>query len=210
MDLSYAFSVIIRLFFWHFWLESLWLNPILVIVMQQHHAMSPVIIGLPEHVTLFMEDIEVTPTTCTNSWSNSFRTASKCSLWLPIKKHKSRFLFILKVIIQGSYFSTDVVNRMGMHKMLTKHSNEMWKNGKDIMKYILERGGKMGTHFKASNVQIDSVKGEVESMATALDVLKKQAENAINAHKHSMGKKSHLDDTENDSYDPAVIKDVFY
>ena len=37
---------------------------------------------------------------------------------------------------------------MGLYKLMWKHSDKMWSRGKDAMKYILKRGGKMGQHFQ--------------------------------------------------------------
>ena len=53
-----------------------------------------------------------------------------------------------KFMIMGSHFNTDEVNRLGLHGYIEDHSNKMWDHGKDIMKYILKRGGRMGEQFR--------------------------------------------------------------
>jgi hypothetical protein len=48
------------------------------------------------------------------------------------------------------------------------------------------------------------VTGEVNSLATSLDMLKLEAENVIKAYKHASNKQLHPDRPEEDSYDPAL------
>ena len=50
--------------------------------------------------------------------------------------------------LQASSFSTDKVNRMGFSKFFKEKSDNMWNRGKDMIKYVLKRGGKMGTGFQ--------------------------------------------------------------
>jgi len=51
-------------------------------------------------------------------------------------------------LLMASHFNTDVVNRAGFSKLFMDHSDKMWARGKDMMKYVLKRGGKMGTSFQ--------------------------------------------------------------
>ena len=37
---------------------------------------------------------------------------------------------------------------MGFHKFFMGKSDAMWARGKDMMKYVLQRGGKMGNGFQ--------------------------------------------------------------
>jgi len=53
-------------------------------------------------------------------------------------------------LLMASHFNTDVVNRAGFSKLFMDHSDKMWARGKDMMKYVLKRGGKMGTSFQVS------------------------------------------------------------
>ncbi len=52
--------------------------------------------------------------------------------------------------VQASTFNTDVRNKMGFHKFFMEKSDAMWKRGKEMMKYILQRGGKMGNGFQVA------------------------------------------------------------
>merc|ERR1712083_271556 len=47
-------------------------------------------------------------------------------------------------LLMGSQFSTDVVNKMGFSKFFTEKSDKMWNRGKDMINYVLKRGGKIG------------------------------------------------------------------
>ena len=40
------------------------------------------------------------------------------------------------------------MNRMGFSKYFMAQSDNMWAKGKDMIKYVLKRGGKMGTNFQ--------------------------------------------------------------
>lgn len=61
-------------------------------------------------------------------------------------------------MFQGSYFSSDEVNRLGIHKTVLSHSDKHWSNGKALMEYILKRGGRMGTQFKVRQLKLKSQK----------------------------------------------------
>ena len=60
----------------------------------------------------------------------------------------SIFRHFLSFYFQASSFSTDKVNRMGFSKFFMEKSDTMWGRGKDMIKYVLKRGGKMGTGFQ--------------------------------------------------------------
>ncbi len=55
--------------------------------------------------------------------------------------------------MKGSHFSSDEVNRMGLHKLMWDNSDRMWERGKETMKYILKRGGRMGQHFRVGRLK---------------------------------------------------------
>ncbi len=59
-----------------------------------------------------------------------------------------------RYLVMGSHFSSDEVNRLGMNNLMDGLSDKMWNRGKDTMKYILKRGGRMGSHFKVFFVAI--------------------------------------------------------
>eukprot|EP00095_Tigriopus_kingsejongensis_P007497 maker-scaffold580_size130538-snap-gene-0.34 protein:Tk07497 transcript:maker-scaffold580_size130538-snap-gene-0.34-mRNA-1 annotation:"ferritin light oocyte isoform" len=116
----------------------------------------------------------------------------------------TQFQDSFKLLSMGSYFHSDEVNRLGIHKTVMSHSDKHWANGKALMDYILQRGGRMGTQFKINEIAMDNVKGEVEALGATLDILKKGAERTIGAHRHSLNKKLHFDDPSQDSFDPAL------
>jgi len=58
----------------------------------------------------------------------------------------------MNYLLMASHFSTDKVNRMGFSKFFMEKSDNMWQKGKDMMKYVLKRGGKMGTGFQLANL----------------------------------------------------------
>ena len=65
---------------------------------------------------------------------------------------------------QASHFSSDEVNRMGIHKTVMGQSDDLWAKGKSIMEYILKRGGRMGSQFQMRDVELTgSVKTEVRA-----------------------------------------------
>ena len=51
------------------------------------------------------------------------------------------------------------------------YSDKMWENGKSIMKFILNRGGKISSQFRVSDMGTMEAMGEVGSLATALDLV---------------------------------------
>jgi len=53
-----------------------------------------------------------------------------------------------RFLVLASHFRTDQVNRMGLHNLMQSYSDDMWNRGKEVMSYILKRGGRMGSQFK--------------------------------------------------------------
>merc|ERR1712080_424352 len=51
----------------------------------------------------------------------------------------------------ATHFNTDTSNQMGFYKFLMGKSDKMWARGKDMMKYITKRGGKMGAGFQVAS-----------------------------------------------------------
>jgi Ferritin-like domain len=46
--------------------------------------------------------------------------------------------------LQSSQFNTDKTNRLGFHKFFRGYADKMWQNAKNVMKYIVQRGGRVG------------------------------------------------------------------
>merc|ERR1712126_748436 len=85
----------------------------------------------------------------------------------------------MNYLLMASHFSTDKVNRMGFSKFFMEKSDNMWKKGKDMMKYVLKRGGKMGTGFQippagSGNQIVGNVdySNEMKALGTSLDLMK--------------------------------------
>merc|ERR1711973_305320 len=108
-------------------------------------------------------------------------------------------------LLMGSSFNTDVKNHMGFHKYFMEKSDKMWARGKDMMKYILQRGGKMGTGFQipplgAGYTLADlDYTNEMKSFGVSLDLLKSRAEDSLTAYIHAYNRKSDVS-----SFDPAT------
>merc|ERR1711872_1145428 len=86
-------------------------------------------------------------------------------------------------LLMASHFNTDVVNRAGFSKLFMDHSDKMWSRGKDMMKYVLKRGGKMGTSFQippagSGNQIVGNVdySNEMKALGTSLDLLEELSE----------------------------------
>merc|ERR1712179_233405 len=58
------------------------------------------------------------------------------------------FINSMDFLLMSTSFSTDKVNRMGFSKYFMEQSDKMWGRGKDMIKYVLKRGGKMGANFQ--------------------------------------------------------------
>merc|ERR1711962_846708 len=85
-------------------------------------------------------------------------------------------------LLMASTFNTDKKNHMGFHKYFMGRSEKMWTRGKDMMKYVLQRGGKMGNGFQippigaaVSLADLDYT-NEMKSFGVSLDLLKSRAE----------------------------------
>merc|ERR1712179_320816 len=60
----------------------------------------------------------------------------------------------MSYLLMASSFSTDVTNKLGFSKYFMEKSDSMWARGKDMMKYVLKRGGKMGNGFQIPPVGV--------------------------------------------------------
>jgi len=96
-------------------------------------------------------------------------------------------------LLMASHFNTDVVNRAGFSKLFMGHSDKMWARGKDMMKYVLKRGGKMGGSFQippagTGNQIVGNVdySNEMKALGTSLDLMKVRASDVFTAYKHSL------------------------
>ncbi len=107
-----------------------------------------------------------------------------------------------KFLLLGSHFNTDELNRMGMHSLLQGYSDKMWENGKSIMKYILQRGGRIGQQFSVRGIDVETT-GEVDALAKALDTMKRSAEGVIATYRHATSK-THRGGNGDDPFDPAI------
>ena len=93
---------------------------------------------------------------------------------------------------------------MGFSNLIQGYSDKMWENGKNLMKYILQRGGRIDYDFKVPSMRLPNYKGEVSVLGTTLDMMKKMTEHSITSYKHAMNKYVHDGQPEKDSYDPGV------
>ena len=48
---------------------------------------------------------------------------------------------------------------MGFHKFFRGHSDKMWQNGKKLLKYIVERGGRIGQSIEEFRITDSDVHG---------------------------------------------------
>jgi len=107
-------------------------------------------------------------------------------------------------LLMASSFSTDKVNRMGFSKFFKEKSDNMWNRGKDMIKYVLKRGGKMGTGFQIPPFgERNQVVGdydysnEMKGLGVTLDLLKNRAGDVITSYRHSLSKGPEI-------FDPAT------
>ncbi len=105
------------------------------------------------------------------------------------------------------------------------YSDKMWENAKKTMHFMLHRGGKAidispvlnlkgkqrprGQSQKCKQTNLSGIsagdtRSEVEALAGTLDIIKTQAENTFDVHKHANNKHKHQNDPTLDSYDPMV------
>jgi len=114
----------------------------------------------------------------------------------------------MNYLLMSSSFSTDRVNRMGFSKYFMEQSDKMWGRGKDMIKYVLKRGGRMGTGFQippfgVNNKQIGDYdySNEMKALGVNLDLLKDRAQDVITAYRHSLSSGSSEAAT---PFDPAT------
>ena len=97
---------------------------------------------------------------------------------------------------KASNFNTDEVNRVGLPKLLQGYSDGMWDKGKQLLKYILKRGGTFSDlpNSKMFYLDVDeSFEGvsEVSALGSTLDIMKQQAEDANVVYKHAINRNNH-------------------
>ena len=97
---------------------------------------------------------------------------------------------------KASNFNTDEVNRVGLPKLLQGYSDGMWNKGKQLLKYILKRGGTFSDlpNSKMFYLDVDeSFEGvsEVSALGSTLDIMKQQAEDANVVYKHAINRNNH-------------------
>merc|ERR1712133_134363 len=100
-------------------------------------------------------------------------------------------------LVMSSSFSTDEKNRMGFSKLFREYSDKMWSRGKDMMKYVLKRGGHMGSDFQVPlysgnghDIASLDYSTELKSLGVTLDLLKTRAKHLNDAHKLSLNSNS--------------------
>jgi len=110
-------------------------------------------------------------------------------------------------LLMASTFNTDVRNKMGFHKFFMEKSDSMWGKGKDMIKYILQRGGKMSNGFQippiGASQSLSSLdySNEMKGLGVTLDLLKNRAEDALIASLHAYRKG---DGGKDSSFDPTT------
>ncbi|XP_031837135.1 ferritin 2 light chain [Nomia melanderi] len=104
-----------------------------------------------------------------------------------------------KFLFMSSYVGTYEYNREGFKKLYRKHSDKLWDDAVDVMKYITNRGGSMNFEQPSqlsANVSQGSLDlSELPSLSRALDILKELADAAFRIHKKAQ---------EHNSHDPAI------
>ncbi|PBC28698.1 ferritin light chain [Apis cerana] len=90
------------------------------------------------------------------------------------------FRFLLMSTYLGNYEN----QREGFKKLYRKYSDEMWENGIDLIKYITKRGGSMnfGQEPKFTPMIKTLELNEFASLATALEIQKSFANQALKIH----------------------------
>lgn len=102
------------------------------------------------------------------------------------------FIDSMDFLLMATSFSTDRVNRMGFNKFFMEQSDKMWGRGKDMIKYILKRGGKMGSAFQIPLTRDTRTLGdydtsnEMKALGVSLDIFKERANYVISAYSHSL------------------------
>nr|ACO15165.1 Ferritin light chain, oocyte isoform [Caligus clemensi] len=110
-----------------------------------------------------------------------------------------------KFMLMASYFNSAEINRLGFHKFFQEYSDRLWSNGKDVLKYTLSRGTTMDTNLQVSSLDMPNYKGEVLSMSTSLDMMKKLIQDTRLVYKHAANKHVATDNPEKESYDPPLL-----
>merc|ERR1712066_109488 len=102
------------------------------------------------------------------------------------------FINSMDFLLMATSFNTDRTNRMGFSKFFLEQSDKMWGRGKDMIKYVLKRGGKMGSAFQIPlNSDNQALGGydysnEMKALGASLDIFKKRADYVISAYSHSL------------------------
>lgn len=113
-----------------------------------------------------------------------------------------------KLLSLASQFNTDKINRLGFHKFFQDYSDKMWENGKKILKYIVQRGGRVSSSlegFKITDANIYGSHGEVGSLAATLDMFKQNAEDVHKVCESAQHRKKHSDESVGiETFDPAI------
>nr|ADD38162.1 Ferritin light chain, oocyte isoform [Lepeophtheirus salmonis] len=110
-----------------------------------------------------------------------------------------------KYLVMASYFDSAEVNRMGFNKYIQGYSDKLWDNGKDILKYVLSRGGSADPNLKVTAMQMPNYQGEVLSMSASLDMMKQLMEDMRLVYKHAANKHVSNTQPERESYDPPLL-----
>jgi len=114
----------------------------------------------------------------------------------------------MKFLLMSTSFNTDVINKNGFSKYFMEKSDKMWARGKDMMHYVLKRGGKMGNGFQIPPVGITAkledldYSTEMKSFGISLDLLKTRAEDALIANMWAL--RMSPSDSGVSSYDPTT------
>ena len=84
----------------------------------------------------------------------------------------------------------------------------MWENGKKLLKYIVQRGGRISQSadgFKITDSTVNGYHGEVGALATTLDMFKQNAEDShLVCHAAQVKKRHSGDSVAVETFDPAV------
>jgi len=115
------------------------------------------------------------------------------------------FVNSMDFLLMSTYFNTDRTNRMGFSKFFLEQSDKMWGRGKDMIKYVLKRGGRMGSAFQIPLSSDKTLLGEMDysnemkALGVSLDIYKKRADYVISAYSHSLSSAQN-----GASFDPAT------
>merc|ERR1711934_877692 len=169
------------------------LLPILILGMTSARAEEG---ACSEHIKEKCEDtfLRLTPASCNSKFGGFEGNAHNLHRVI-----LDDFTDSMTYLLMSSSFSTDVKNRMGFSKFFMGHSDKMWARGKDMMKYVLKRGGRMGTGFQIPPNGANSQSlTELQGLGLTLDLLKARASDLYVAYKHSLASNNSM------SFDPAT------